>query len=57
MPDPPGRISATYRQLARELDLPWPTIEEAGKAAAQFLNPVLKSNARRKWYPVAWEWT
>ena len=57
MPDPPGRISATYRQLARELDLPWPTIEEAGKAAAQFLNPVLKSNARRKWDPVAWEWT
>src|SRR5437879_7609475 len=57
MPDPPGRISATYRQLARELDLPWPTIEEAGKAEAQFLNPVLKSNARRKWDPVAWEWT
>ena len=57
LPDPPGPISVSYRKLARELDLPWPTIEEAGQAAAQFLNPILKGDARAKWNPVAWRWT
>ncbi len=57
LPDPPERISVSYRRLARELDLPWPTIEEAGQAAGQFLNPILKRDARAKWNPVAWRWT
>lgn len=57
LPDPPERISASYRQLARELDLPWPTIEKAGQAAAQFLNPILKGDARAKWNPAVWRWT
>lgn len=57
MPEPPRRISASYRRLARELDLPWPTIEEAGRALAQFVNPVLKGNARPNWDPAAWKWT
>lgn len=56
MPDPPGRVSASYRHIARELDLPWPTIENASHAAAQFLNPVLKGNARPAWDPVTWKW-
>lgn len=56
MPDPPASITASYRRLATQLDLPWPTISEAGRAVAQFLNPVLKSNARSKWNPVAWKW-
>jgi len=57
MPDPPSRITASYRQLARELDLPWPTIEEAGEAAAKFLNPILRGDVRPTWDPVAWRWT
>jgi hypothetical protein len=57
MPDPPQRISASYKHLARELDLPWPTIEEAGQAAAQFLNPILVGDARSRWDPIAWRWT
>jgi len=57
MPGPPARIAASYRQLSRELDLPWPTIEEAGRAAAEFLNPVLKGNAQPNWDPLAWRWT
>jgi hypothetical protein len=56
MPAPPARISASYRQLARELDLPWPTIKEAGQAAAQFLNPVLKKGSHAKWNAVNWDW-
>jgi len=39
MPDPPQRIASSYAQVARELDLPWRTIEEAGAATAQFLDP------------------
>jgi hypothetical protein len=54
--EPPRRISASYRQIARELDLPWPTIEEAGKALAQFLNPILKGKSSGTWDPVAWDW-
>ena len=56
MPEPPGRIAASYRQLARELDLAWPSIEEAGQAAARFLNPVLKGNAHAAWDPETWTW-
>lgn len=56
MPDPPERISASYRQVARQLDLPWPTIDEAGAAAACFLNPALQGGAALRWDPVAWTW-
>lgn len=56
MPQPPGRISSSYMQLAHELDLPWPTIREAEQSAAQFLNPILKGNARPRWDPIAWKW-
>jgi hypothetical protein len=57
MPEPPGRLSTSYRQLARELDLPWPTIKEAAQAATQFLNPILKGNPQPQWDPIAWKWT
>jgi predicted nucleotidyltransferase component of viral defense system len=56
MPNPPKRISPSYRQLAREFDLPWPNIEEAGQAAAQFLNPILMNDAPMRWDPIAWRW-
>jgi len=59
MPDPPQRIASSYAQVARELDLPWRTIEEAAAAAAQFLNPVLKGNSnvtKAKWNPLHWKW-
>jgi len=57
LPGPPARLSASYRKLARELDLAWPTINEAGLAAARFLTPVLQGSAARKWDPVAWKWS
>jgi Nucleotidyl transferase AbiEii toxin, Type IV TA system len=57
MPDPPRRINSSYGQLARELDLPWPTIQEAAQATAQFLNPILMGNALPIWDPIAWRWT
>ena len=60
MPDPPERIAAPYRQVARELDLPWRTIEEAGEAVVRFLNPVLKADSnltKEKWNRLHWKWT
>lgn len=57
MPDPPERISTSYKQLSRELDLPWPTIEQAAQAAGQFLNPILMGKAHPRWDPIAWKWT
>jgi len=59
MPDPPQRIASSYAQVARELDLPWRTIKEAGAVAAQFLNPVLKGDSKVtkvKWDPPHWKW-
>lgn len=59
MPDPPQRIASSYGQVARELDLPWRTIEGAGAAAARFLNPVLGGDLKKtkaKWDPSHWKW-
>lgn len=56
LPEPPRRISASYGKIARELDLPWATIEDAGNAASRFLDPVLKGNARPVWDPGTWKW-
>jgi hypothetical protein len=57
LPDPPGRLSGSYRQLARELDLPWRTVEEAAQAAAKFLDPILKGSAQSRWHSIEWRWT
>ncbi len=57
IPKPPRRISTSYRQLARDMDLSWPTIEEGAEAAAQFLNPVLVGKAHPRWDPITWRWT
>lgn len=56
MPDPPEGLSSSYRKLARELDLAWPTIDDAGQALTQFLNPVLQGEVRLRWDPAAWRW-
>lgn len=59
MPDPPQRIASSYAQMARDLDLPWRTIEEAGTAAARFLNLVLGGDSKKtkaKWAPSHWKW-
>jgi hypothetical protein len=55
-PDPPKHLSGPYRKLAREMDLTWKTISDAGEAAARFLNPVLKGNGGRVWDPTVWKW-
>ncbi len=56
LPDPPGGWSSTYRKMVRQLNLGWPTLEEAAEAAARFLNPVLQGTATGKWDPGTWQW-
>jgi len=56
LPEPPVRLSASYRKIARELGLAWPSIREAGRAAAQFLDPILKGDSHARWDPSAWRW-
>lgn len=56
MPEPPTRLSPEYRKLARELDLPWITLEDGGEAAAQFLKPVLEGDGPTRWNPATWKW-
>lgn len=56
LPEPPAKLAGSYKKLARELNLPWPAIKEAGKAAAQFLDPVLQGTAARRWDASAWKW-
>ena len=56
MPEPPSSLGPSYRKLARELALAWRTIEEAGQAASQFLNPILGGAAVHRWDASAWRW-
>ena len=56
LPRYPAGWSGPYKRLARELPLPWPTVEEAWQAAAQFLNSVLQGTVKGTWSPESWTW-
>lgn len=56
LPQPPAVWSGPYKKLAGELNLSWPTIEDAWDAAASFLNHVLKGTATGMWDPASWSW-
>lgn len=55
-PRHPAGWEGPYKKLARELSLPWSTVEKAWQAAARFLNPVLQRNAKGTWSPERWRW-
>ncbi len=55
-PKPPANWSGPYKRLARDFNLTWSTVDEAGEAAARFLNPVLQETAKGKWDPGSWNW-
>jgi hypothetical protein len=54
--DPPTSWSSPYRELARENDLAWTTLEELTVAVGAFLNPVL-AGKNGIWRPVEWKWS
>jgi Nucleotidyl transferase AbiEii toxin, Type IV TA system len=56
LPDPSASWSTPYRELARENELAWTTLEELTVAVGAFLNPVL-SGKDGVWRPAEWVWT
>jgi Nucleotidyl transferase AbiEii toxin, Type IV TA system len=55
LPEPPASWLNPYREMARENELAWTTLEQLSTAVSEFLNPVL---ARRigTWHPIEWSW-
>ena len=56
LPEPAQILAPSYRNLAKEIGLSWATLDDAGRAAAAFLNPVLQAGVRGKWDPSRWKW-
>jgi len=56
VPDPPASWSAPYRELARENELTWTTLEELTVAVGAFLNPVL-AGKDGTWRPMESQWS
>jgi hypothetical protein len=55
VPGPPDFWEAPYREMARENDLSWPTIEELLAAVRAFLDPVL-AGVEGRWDQTSWSW-
>jgi hypothetical protein len=55
IPDPPASWATPYRELARENELAWTTLEELTTAVAAFINPVLAGRGGT-WRPREWQW-
>jgi hypothetical protein len=43
--------------MAREDQLPWPTLADVTAAARDFLTPVLAGVRDASWNPAIWTWT
>jgi hypothetical protein len=56
VPDPPASWSTPYRELARENELAWTTLEELTVAVGAFLNPAL-AGKNGTWRPSEWQWS
>jgi hypothetical protein len=55
LPEPSSDWSLPYREMARENELVWTTLEELSIAAKGFLDPIL-ANERGIWDPIKWVW-
>jgi len=56
VPDPPASWATPYRELARENELAWTTLEDLTVAVGAFLNPVLAGKSGT-WRPMEWRWS
>lgn len=55
LPEPSNDWSLPYREMARENELVWTTLEELSIAAKGFLDPIL-AKKRGIWDPTKWVW-
>ena len=56
VPTPFDAWRIPYAAMAREDQLPWPTLEDVIEAVRFFLDPVLASGLDATWEPSAWQW-
>jgi hypothetical protein len=56
LPRPLPAWTAPYAAMAREDELPWPTLDDVTAAARSFLDPVLAGNLDATWEPERWSW-
>ncbi|HEX8823009.1 MAG TPA: nucleotidyl transferase AbiEii/AbiGii toxin family protein [Archangium sp.] len=55
MPSPPTFWNTLYARMARDHELPWPTLADVHRAASAFMAPVLGSGGET-WNPERWTW-
>lgn len=56
LPDPPEDWDAPYRRLAKEQNMHFDTLPDAGQAVKAFIDPVLQSADSGMWDPLTWSW-
>jgi hypothetical protein len=54
-PEPPASWSIPYREMARDNELAWTTLEQLSTAVTEFLNPALAGEVGI-WRPTEWKW-
>jgi predicted nucleotidyltransferase component of viral defense system len=57
LPDPLSAWATPFAAMARDDELPWPTLDEVTQAAKAFLDPVLAGDLDAVWSPETWMWT
>ena len=57
VPEPPAFWNDPYATMARDDQLPWPSLAELTETVSRFLDPVLLSGECGEWNPVTWHWT
>lgn len=55
LPEPPASWLIPYREMARENELAWATLEQLTTAVTKFLDPVLAGRTGT-WHPTEWSW-
>ena len=55
-PEPLAAWAVPYAAMAREDELPWPTLGDVTRAAREFLEPVLRGDAGPTWDREGWSW-
>ncbi|MCC6807075.1 MAG: nucleotidyl transferase AbiEii/AbiGii toxin family protein [Deltaproteobacteria bacterium] len=55
LPNPTASWANSYAAMAREDDLPWPTLAEVTNAAQAFVDPILAGDGGT-WVPAQWRW-
>jgi hypothetical protein len=56
LPEPAPAWIAPYAAMAREDELPWPTLGDLTTVARAFLDPVLAGGLEATWHPETWTW-